>query len=426
LKDVYVSTGTVHYQSGRRVLDEWARTRTGANGEYELSSLGPGEYYVRAEQPNVERGYAATYYPGEQDIQRATWITVRPGDQIGGIEFVVEKLKTFSISGRVTNAPKPTLLVGRLVNAIRFVLLPRDIGTPDYPVPVRLTGGLSSDDGQFSVSGIPAGSWELLAITEVITDGPRELLSTTEAIAAALDRPRIIGRVQVEVVDADVRDVVITGESFSVTGRTRMRDGSTVPIPLRGMLEPRDNTPQSLINKLTGASTLGFLDGKFEFGGIPPGKYSFKFEEVPAGYYLADIRQGARSIYDDGIIEVGPQPPLPLEIVMGKGGGRLNGKVDGLPEKPNAQEYGSTRVVLIPAQRRNLTLYQVTTLSQEGRFSFSYLAPGDYKIFALKNLQTGAERSSEFLGRYEALGTSVTIANDSSEKDVLVPLIRND
>ena len=90
------------------------------------------------------------------------------------------------------------------------------------------------------------------------------------------------------------------------------------------------------------------------------------------------------------------------------------------------RRYGSTRIVLIPAKRQNLTLYQVTSLSSDGRFSFSYLAPGEYKIFALKDLPTGAERSVEFIGRYEALGTAVNISTDSSEREVLVPLIRND
>jgi hypothetical protein len=111
---------------------------------------------------------------------------------------------------------------------------------------------------------------------------------------------------------------------------------------------------------------------------------------------------------------------------MGRGGGRLNGKVEGLPEKADTEEYRSTRVVLVPAKRRNLTLYQVTNLSSDGRFSFSYLAPGEYKIFALKNLPTGAERSSEFMSRYEALGTYVNISSDSLDKEVLVPLIRNE
>jgi hypothetical protein len=412
LKDVYVSTGSIHYQSGRRVLDEWTRVRSDAKGEYHVTSLGPGDYYIRAERQNVEHGYAGTYYPGETDVQRATWITVRSGDHIGGIDFVVAEPKTFSVSGRVLNVPQRALPDGRTVSANNQFVLLRDPGIPDFRAPIRLPNGRAGPEGEFFISGVPAGSWELLSVTQA-------LVSTDEA-------PRIIGRVPVIIVDEDVRDVVITGDSYSVIGRTRMLEGGIVPIPLRGMLVPRDNTPPSLLFRLTQAITLGFIEGKFEFENVPPGKYSFQFEEVPAGYYLADIRQGALSIYDDGIIEVGSQQTQPLEIVMGRGGGRLNGKVEGLPEKANTEEYRSTRVVLVPAKRRNLTLYQVTNLSSDGRFSFSYLAPGEYKIFALKNLPTGAERSSEFMSRYEALGTYVNISSDSLDKEVLVPLIRNE
>jgi hypothetical protein len=80
----------------------------------------------------------------------------------------------------------------------------------------------------------------------------------------------------------------------------------------------------------------------------------------------------------------------------------------------------------VPVKRQNLMLHQRAALSSVGWFSFFYIAPGEYEIFALKNLPDGAEKSSEFLRRYEALGTSVSVSSDSSVQEVLVPVIRND
>ena len=83
------------------------------------------------------------------------------------------------------------------------------------------------------------------------------------------------------------------------------------------------------------------------------------------------------------------------------------------------------RVALVPSKRGNLLLYQVATLSAGAQFEFAYVAPGDYKVFALKNLPNGAEKSSEFLAPYEALGIPITVSVDST-REVGVPLIRND
>jgi len=411
LKDVSVSAGSIQYQNGRRILDEWTRTMTNGDGEYSITSLGPGEYYVRADRQG--RSYTGTYYPGEIDVMRATWIHVGSGDKISGIDFTPTNLKTFSVSGKVINLPKRTQPDGKTVDAPAvFGLIPHDLGTPDFPFPVQLANEHSGGDGNFLIKGVPVGSWDLVSIV-------------TNDIRSLSEPRRVVGRTQIAVVNEDIKDVVIDINSYAVTGRTRMTGGEPVPIALRAMLIPRDNTPFNFVAHLTRAKTLGFLDGSFVFQPVPPGKYSFQFEELPAGYYLADIRHGGRSISEDGVIEIFNQSPEPFEVVIGRGGGQVTGKVEGLPEGLKLQEYSSARVVLVPAKRRNLMLYQVAALSEDGYFSFSYVAPGEYKVFALKNLPDGAEKSSEFLSRYEALGTSVTVSTGSS-RDLLVPMVRND
>jgi hypothetical protein len=397
LKETVVEASVIQYQDGRRILAEGNTARTNAAGEYSLPMLAPGEYYIRAQQSTTDRSYLGTYYPGESDIKKATRITLQGGEEVGGIDFDLVTTKTFSVSGRVLNAPKRTAADGRTEMGVpTFALLRRDSDALDTAYPVQLANEQASTDGDFLIKGVPPGSWDLIPL--VTLNLPRS------------DFMRIMDRAPIEVVDQDIRDIAITMRSNTVKGVTMMTGGERVPIALMGMLMPRDNTPRGYVMHLTRFRTLGFLDGAFAFDPVPPGKYSFQFEQIPAGYHLADLRLGPRSIYEDGIIEVTASPLEPLEVVLGQGGARIEGKVQGVASSENGLEHKFIRVVLVPAGRKNLALYQTTTLAADGSFSFRYVAPGSYKVFAWKNLTNGAEKSEDFVARYEAFGTPVSAA----------------
>jgi hypothetical protein len=398
LRDAVVTASVIEFQDGRRILAEGNKAQTNAAGEYSLPMLAPGEYYLRVNPQDATRTHLGTYYPGETDLRKATLITIGGGEEVGGIDFDLVTPKTFVVSGRVLNAPKRTLQDGRTEIGIpSLALVPRDPDTPDFPSPVRLVNEFAATDGDFLIRGVPAGSWDLIPVITLELRGIRE-------------QRLIIDRIPIDVVDRDINGLAITLRSASIKGVTMMTGGERVPIPLRAMLIPRDNMPRNYLSHVTAARTLGFLDGAFVFEPVPPGQYNFQFEEIPAGYHLADLRLGSRSIYDDGIIDVNTAPLEPLEVVLGQGGARINGKIQGLVPSESNLEHKFIRVALVPARRKNFALYQTATLSPDGSFSFSYVAPGLYKVFAWKNLPNGAEKSEDFIARYEAFGTSVSTA----------------
>lgn len=51
---------------------------------------------------------------------------------------------------------------------------------------------------------------------------------------------------------------------------------------------------------------------------------------------------------------------------------------------------------------------------EDGRFTISNVAPGDYKIFAWRQVQVTAWMNAAFISRYEAQGRNVTVKTDNN------------
>jgi hypothetical protein len=127
---------------------------------------------------------------------------------------------------------------------------------------------------------------------------------------------------------------------------------------------------------------------------------------LPATAYLADIRQGSSSVYDDGLV-VGSERLTPVDVVVSTNAGSLEGNVSGAGDKPAA----GNAVVLVPAEnrRQNSALYTIVRSDAQGHFTMTRLAPGRYTLYAWENVPYGAYQNAEFMSKYEGRGTSVVI-----------------
>jgi hypothetical protein len=156
-----------------------------------------------------------------------------------------------------------------------------------------------------------------------------------------------------------------------------------------------------------------------------PGKYRIHPNYVPEGFYLADIRQGARSLYADGILTVAGEATDPVDFVFKKVVGEVLGTLQNRQGKPTTGV-----VALVPSMslRGNFSLYKTTTVTAtDGQFGFKDIAPGDYKIFAWENTPTsGAMQSVEYLSKYENRGRAVSVIAGIRISDVVIALIPND
>jgi len=136
--------------------------------------------------------------------------------------------------------------------------------------------------------------------------------------------------------------------------------------------------------------------------------------------YIADVRQGEKSIYDSGTIMVGSSSAEPVEIVLASPSATIAGNVQAADGKPAA----GIQVVLMPngPRRQNPLLYKRAVSGADGQFTLPSLAPGAYKIFAWENLPSGAELNAEFMKAFEESGVAVTIEAGAQLK-IQVPVI---
>lgn len=186
-----------------------ARATTDDLGHFRLYGLPPGEFYVGAnytvptlgpdlaqagEQPRY--GFAPTFYPSAAGIEGARKVSVRLGQETGGIDLTLARAKLGSVSGRVTDAAGAPLTDRQ----VGIMLMPRR-DTMGGIVP---GGPRWREDGTFVISNVPPGRY--LAAANVL----RQTSSSDPADA---------GFEQVTVDGDDVIIQVQTNSGATVAGR---------------------------------------------------------------------------------------------------------------------------------------------------------------------------------------------------------------
>jgi hypothetical protein len=395
-----VVIGTIGYRDGRRVFQQAGTAQLDAFGYYRITGVRPGEYYVRADGGPL-RGIS-TYYPGTLDIEAATRIPVERGQEIVGIDFVV-KNPMFKVSGTVLKNHTTEPILG-------FTFVQADARSVDTSAAPLIPNRHGGTGGEFEVE-LPAGLWDLFP---VIPSGRAASVSNTAAPIPIAPNTQMYatGRVRVLVEDRDVAGLVVSIGSADIKGRFMLAGSPPTAYspssPMRIGLLPKDNFPSPLLMHLRSQQEIG-SGGDFSFVAAPPGRYALQIGPLPFGLYLSDIRVGSRSIYDDGIINVGTEPIDPVEIVLGRGGGEVRVVVSG-----TTTADVSRKIVLVPSvpRRENAALFKTAaSVDDRGVGTITDVAPGRYKVFAFQGLPPGgAEQNAEFLTVYEDLGVTTDVA----------------
>jgi hypothetical protein len=129
---------------------------------------------------------------------------------------------------------------------------------------------------------------------------------------------------------------------------------------------------------------------------------------------MRSIRSGDDDVLLNGL-DLSKGAAAPLHIVLSPGAGQLEGSVQNDKEQTAA---GAT-ITLIPqeSERRELnSYYKTATTDQYGRFTLKNLDPGEYKVFAWEDIESGAYFDPDFVKPVESQGESVTIRENGHEQ----------
>jgi hypothetical protein len=255
-----------------RVGDKWvevAGADTSNGGKYELVGLDPGGYRLRFfHRVTGQEDLAESYSGGGADVASAADVHVTSGAITSGMNAVLSPGAT--ISGRVTFSATPSLdrggiLVYRRASNGQWMQIPDVVGV--------------AEDGRYDYVGLNPGTYRVEYV-----DGRgnyvSEFVGGSEVLAGGADVVVPPGGAEVTGIDLDVqRAGRIKGRVIDPLVEYEAWDQAMVTI-YRWV---NGDWASAASVKLGSTS-----DGKFDFGGVAPGRYRIGVSDRAAGNFWAD------------------------------------------------------------------------------------------------------------------------------------------
>jgi hypothetical protein len=227
------------------VAAAWQAAKTDEKGEYRIQGFPPGEYYIRAAYPSEPakrsigalvasvNNIAPTYYPGVTSADRALPLKMTAGMEMEAVDFAIEPVSPFKISGRIVNSFASTP-----VDRYSYFLVPRGVLVHDTDT---IAADMDPAIDRFELRNVPPGPYDLYVA----------FATTPEALGHFL-----VGKTSVDVVDHDVRDIVVAIQpGIDVAGTWKNDD------PAGPKYSERDVTPQILRTRRNGSAVSRRITG---------------------------------------------------------------------------------------------------------------------------------------------------------------------
>jgi hypothetical protein len=402
--NAWVQALSIVYVNGVPALSPAITRTTDDRGEYRLFGVPPGEYYIAAVPPapatvstpvTGSTRSVATFYRSSPTFADAAMIKVISGQEIAGIDVVLQTNLQVVVSGRVLvntvpppngGQPAPAEASNAPTNTANLMLLPRNRNPLEPPnLGVSASVSFKGAVGEFEIQNVIPGQYDLFG-----------LVQTPQGF--------VRGRTPITVIDRDLTGVfVVTQPGLDLRGTVTLDGRPPSRLP-EISLQSTDGVPFSMK-----ARPQEDMPGAFNLPGVPDGRFRLNVT-VPVDVYLEDILQGSRSVYDLGLdVRAGPLQD-PLQIILKSGAAGMEGVVYDASGKPLA----GASVALVPLERRgNPALYRSAISNPTGAFAFTGITPGEYKLFGWIGNVNGAFFDFGFMANYENNGQRIVVSPGS-------------
>jgi hypothetical protein len=410
LQNVQIQLLRMSYARGRKQLQQYNGSNTNDLGEYRISGISPGKYYLCATYRSrlsmmimdgnaivangparQQEDYAPTFYPGVTDVSAAVPMEMKPGQQLQGINLKLAKIHTVSLKGTVINttaAPAvPEQLPGRgnvRIN-VNVQLEPRN----SLMLNGMTQGASVNQNGTFEFPSIAPGSYNLIAMTNGVNSSSRH----------ATIMPIDVGNSNVEGLTLTINPGV------TVSGHIRVDGETTDPIP---SFQVRLNAWMQGFNINPPQPAKADAQDNFSFDDVNPEHFEVVVAPLSGTFYLKSIRAGNTDVLANGLDLTGGGGAT-VDVVIGVNAPQITGTV----QNPATQQPAmAVTVVLVPQEkeRREVSLYYRTTnTDQSGSFTIGRVNPGEYRVYAWEEVENGAWFDPDFLKPIEGKGASVSV-----------------
>jgi len=393
------------FVSGRSHWEQVGAERTNDLGDYRISGLAAGSYFVSVTPPPDFRSliettgnapaprsgvgsdkaapsaYQTTYYPGTRDRGQAAPIQLHAGDDFP-VNFSLTPSPSLTIRGTVVNLPPGTTAA--------IMLQSRDFS-------LVLNGAEVHKDGSFEIRDVSPGAYTIFA--------------TVDNAAAPM-----MARQALQLTSANVDGLQLAPQTGgSIRGRLRMEAGSAARPDLSQMFlllrsADGDDDVVGAVMVGEGSPTLAHVnaDGSFEWRNVLAGHYYVQISDASSmpDWFLKSVAAGGRDAADSGFSVSGGATTL--DVLASANGARAEGVANNQKDEPVADAM----VVAVPEARfrGHPDRYRKALTDQSGRFALRGLPPGDYTVFAWESVDGEAYYNPEFLKSYEGQGKALHVS----------------
>ena len=365
---------------------------TDDRGDFRLTGLAEGQYYVSAFDPAfAEVGddtgplrYSATYYPGVVFAEEARRVSVTPGSEPKTpIIFALKIVRPARISGTITTPERRQLTSGAVLMA-----------------PVRGEGltAVPSDDvridprGAFTFGNVPPGHYQILARAE------------TDPKAAAL-----FATFRLVVSGRDIDDVALTLLPGALVEGT---------VAFEPSVKPAAGTLAGLRVRAPFADGLTFgdvpsgevaPDGRYRIRGVMSGRHFITVEGLPYPWVVKDVKWRDRDITDSAI-DVDPRQVLDgVRVTLTDVANELSGTV----RDARGRLVHEALVMVVPAApqfwSRAGRRFALRRTDREGQYHVRGLPAGEYRAVASLDLDESDFHRRGLLEQVAEHGQALTL-----------------
>jgi protocatechuate 3,4-dioxygenase beta subunit len=379
----------IRYFRGRPSPTHVGAGVTDDQGRYRIPGISPGKVVLLVAPqrqrsidllvPGREMMYPSIYHPGVTDIRQAARIEVPPGTELSGFDFRLQKARVYRIQGNVING-----MTGQPLRNCTVSVLPRE-GLPMIGSGPSVSR--NDQNGSFTANYIRPGAWQLFAQS---MDGGE----------------RLQGLAAVDVGEQDIEGVML--QAFpprKLEGAIRVSgEGPPGLSAVRLSLHPLEiSTPGS-------SSATVQANGGFLFTGVYPRKYLLDVDGLPEQAYLESVKLGNEDVTGKALdFSNGVAGTLDVRLGMGAG------SVAGVVRKGDNPAAGAMVVALpLNAALRIRQFIGTGTADESGAFRVGGLAPGEYLVLGVAEIEYGAWEDPEVMKPFETGAERLRIERNSS------------
>lgn len=388
--------------------------RTDDRGEYHLSYVSPGSYFLTAGRsmpfnrasgggvggaesfgasPNeVAEQFATVYYPGTLDSTKAKYLDVAPGAELAGVSLSMDPEHLFSIRGRVVDSA-----TGKPPAVASFLLT------------VKLPSGSFQPYGSFARNAYDAstGSFEIRNLSPGLYG---IVISTPQGVNANAFAP-------VRVADSDVENTLVTlAPLVSMSGQIRVEGQSLSRVPetggrLRFHLQTMwEGAPVTITNVPT-LTLQADSDGTLISNGVRPIEYRLTVNGLPPGYYIKQARLGELDLLRQSVRNITSDTDG-LDVLLASDSGSVEGN---LASEQTSYAAGG-QIVLIPDEgNTRIDLFRSAIADDRGHFKIEGVPPGNYRVYAWEAIEPYAWFDPNIQSRFESQAIPIHVAPSSTQ-----------